>query len=449
VSRIPAQRSRLLLEQLRRFESPVLAPPELPPEEGPIVWASARGCHVEDVDGHRYLDAGAAFAVAAYGHAHPELVAAVCAQSQRLMHAMGDVYASENKGAFLERLAGLLPGDLEQSILGLSGADAVEAAIKTAALARPNCRTLAFHNAYHGLSLGALGHTAYRDSFRSPFAARLGSRISHAPYPYCYRCPMGLQHPACGLACLNYVRHLLDSPVSGCEDVGAVLVEPIQGRGGIVIPPAGWLKQLAELCAERSILLILDEIYTGFGRTGRRFACEHEGVVPDLICLGKAMSGGFPISAAVGTVEVMSAWRTAPGEARHTSTFLGHPVGCAVALAALEIFERERLEQRSARLGAYLLERLRRLAPDFAQIGELRGSGLMCGVELVSDKESRAPASELAWEVVLKMRRMGVLLLSSGSYGNVLSFTPPLIIEESELDELVMVFERALREALG
>lgn len=453
---IPGPASQALVDDLARYECPAITArrarraQESGVDQDPIVWREGRGAYIEDVDGNRYLDFTAAFAVSGYGHAHPELVQALTDQATRLMHGMGDVYPTDVKIAYARALARVLPGDLERSIFGQSGAEAVEAALKTAAMFSGRRRVLAFHGAYHGLSIGALGVTAYRDSFREPFHGAINHRVTHAPYPDCYRCPLGKERATCGLACLSYVRYLIESPAAGTEGLGAVIVEPIQGRGGCVIPPDEWMKGLAELCHEHDLVLILDEIYTGFARTGKRFAMEHTGIAPDVVCLGKGMSGGFPMSAAVGTPRVMDAWGASAGESIHTGTFLGNPMGCAVGLKAIELLERERYEEVSAALGEHLLEHLRRLQARFPdRIGDVRGRGLMVGAELVRSAHSRAPDGGLAVGVMHRMLQKGVLLLPSGVHGQVLSFTPPFVITRDEIDEMMALLEETLHELIS
>ena len=456
VTDVPGPISQAMVDDLAQHECPAITARrarragESGVTQDPIVWREGRGSYIKDVDGNCYLDLTAAFAVSGYGHAHPELVGALHEQSSRLMHGMGDVFPTDTKIAFAKKLAEVVPGTLQRSIFAQSGAEAVEVALKTAAVYSGRRRILSFHNGYHGLSLGALGVTAYRDSFRSPFSDLIPQRISHAPYPYCYRCPLGREHPSCELACLDYVKYLIEHPATGAEDVGAVIVEPIQGRGGEIVPPPGWLEGLAALCKKHDVVLIFDEIYTGFARTGRRFALEHSGVEPDLLCLGKGMTGGFPMSAVIGTPKVMDAWGASEGESIHTSTFLGNPMGCAVGLKALELLERERYEHTSATLGAHLLDRLRALQRRFPEhIGDVRGEGLMIGVELITDASSRTPNTQLSLAIVRGLLERGVLMLPSGPFGQVLAFSPPFVITRDELDEALIELEVVMKALIG
>ena len=398
---------------------------------------------VGDVDGNSYLDCTAAFAVASIGHCHPQVVEAVQKQSATLMHGMGDVHPTRLKVALAEQLEAVTPGSLGQALFATSGAEAVEAARKSCAVATGKAGLIAFTGAYHGLTYGALEATARAD-FRRPFAAQLARTVSFAPYPYCYRCPFGKAYPSCGLECLSHVERMLNDPASGADDVGGILLEPIQGRGGTIEPPPEFLPGLRRLCDERGILLILDEIFTGFGRTGAWFACDRVEVVPDLMAIGKALGGGMPISACVGTPEVMNRWPCSQGEAIHTSTFLGHPVACAAALTTLEVLRSEDLVTRSRLQGNYLKECLQALMLEHPEIGEVRGAGLMVGIELVEDRESRRPATDLSISLMKYALRHGLLILPEGTYGNVVGLTPPLTIDRDQIHWAVELIARGL-----
>jgi len=408
---IPGPCSRALADDLRRVESPnvtYLAP------DFPIFWEEAHGCIVTDVDGNRFLDVTSAFGVASIGHSHPRVVAAVQAQAEKLMHGMGDVHPSEVKVRFCERIARLVPLPHAQIILGQNGGDAVEAALKTALLATGRPGILAFENGYHGLSYGALDVTARAD-FRAPFQSQLGGFTRHLPY---------------GCSLTQIEAHLKT------HRPGAVLAEPIQGRGGIVVPPSGWLAGLRELCTAMNTLLILDEIFTGWGRTGDWFACRHENIIPDILCVGKAMGGGLPISACVASAELMSVWGESTGEALHTSTFLGNPLACAAGLAALSVLEEERLPERAAEIGAVFAHGLRELQAEFPdKIADVRGRSLMLGIEMASP--------QIALSLVPAALRQGLILLPAGD-GRVLEFVPPLTITEEQIAWCLETMRRLL-----
>jgi 4-aminobutyrate aminotransferase / (S)-3-amino-2-methylpropionate transaminase / 5-aminovalerate transaminase len=437
----PGPASRALAAELARWESPNVT---FLGDDFPVFWEAARGANVRDVDGNVYVDLTAAFAVAGAGHAHPRIVAAIREQAGTLLHGMGDVHPPEIKVRLLRTLAEVAPEGITRAVLANSGGEAVEAALKTAAIATGKPRVLAFHGGYHGLTYGALDVSG-REDFRAPFAAQLARNAVFAPYPYAYRSPFGREPEEVAAACLRYVEYLLDTPGTASEEIGAILAEPIQGRGGDIVPHPSFLPGLRRICDERGLLLILDEIYTGFGRTGRWFACEHTGVVPDLLVVGKALTGGLPFAACLGTEATMGAWPRSAGEAIHTSTFLGNPVGCAAALASIEVLRDERLVERSATLGEYLKGRLKEIGDEHPRVSEVRGIGMMVGVELVRDRASRAPAPELAGRVVVESLREGVLLLGGGIHGNVLSFSPPFVITREQMDHALGVLAGILR----
>ena len=418
----PGPRSRALAARLRQHESPNIT---FVSDDLPIGWAEANGANVLDVDGNVYIDLTAGFGVAATGHRNRNVVEAVRGQLDSLAHGLGDVHPPEIKVRLLERLAEITPPGLEMSILASSGAEAVEAALKTARLASGRPGVLCFSGAYHGLTYGALSVTD-GDLFRRPFENQLGIPTARLPFPEPYRPAPELQSRGdlLGATFELVSEHLAD------DRIGAILVEPVLGRGGIVIPPDGFLRGLREECDRRDLILIFDEVFTGFGRTGRWFACEHEGVVPDLLCIGKALSGMLPFSACVGRPEVMAAWPPSSGEAMHTSTFLGHPLACAAALAQIDEIESRGLVARSAQLGKTMLDQLREIRKRIPGIGDVRGRGLMAGIEFVRDDLSREPDRECAERLILDALRRGLILLGGG---HAVQLSPPLTITEQQL----------------
>ena len=400
----------------------------------PIVWERAKGVNVWDADGEKYLDLTAAFGVAAAGHANANVVKAGQQQMAKLLHAMGDVHPHALKAELARELSRITferwsdGKKTGKTIFCNSGFEAVEAALKTAMITGGKYGVIAFNGAYHGLGYGALNVT-HREFFRSPFRLQLREFANFVPFPT----------KTSDLA----VVETLISRLFQRGWVGAILVEPVQTRGGINVPPPGFLPMLRKLCDKHGALLILDEIYTGFGRTGKWFACEHSGVVPDLICLGKALTGGFPLSACVGRADIMdAAWPPSKGEAVHTSTFLGHPVGCAMALAQISEIRRLKLCERSAKLGEFLLEQLSILHPPSSILASVRGFGLMAGVELrLPDGK---PATAAALTAIKALLYDGYILLPEGEHSNVISFTPPLTITNAQLAKAVVALKEVL-----
>jgi 4-aminobutyrate aminotransferase len=437
----PGPRSRSLARRLRSVESRNIT---FVSDEFPIFWRRARGSNVWDADGNRYVDLTAGFAVAGAGHRNARIVRALRRQIAHLLHGMGDVHPPELKVRLLERLAKLSPWSECRGILANSGSEAIETALKTARLRTGKPGVIAFTGAYHGLTYGALAVTD-RELFRVPFEDQLNRHVLRAPFPHPFRPPAGIVgHADPGTASLAAVESLLAGP--GGSAIGCVIVEPVQGRGGDVVPPAGFLSGLARLCREHHLVLVFDEIYTGFGRTGRMFAFEHEDVVPDLLCVGKALSGALPIAACLGPAELMEVWPESTGEAKHTSTFLGNPLACAAAIASLGEIERLDLPVRARESGEYFRGLLTSLVSRHARVGEIRGRGLMIGMDLVRDPDSREPDPHLAEQLTVAALRRGWILLPSGPEGNVISFSPPLTISPDLIRRAVRMLDETLRE---
>lgn len=394
---IPGPRSRELARRLSIVESANITGPN------PIFWEEAWGANVRDVDGNVYIDLTAGFGVANAGHANANVVAAIQQQSSKLPHALGDVYPADVKVLLLEKLAAILPAPLSISILANSGAEAVEAALKTALMHTGKPGILAFENSYHGLTYGALAAT-HRVHFRKPFETQLFADVHFAPF-----------------SSIGAVNEIIEQ-----HDIGAILVEPIQGRGGINVPGDDFLPALRDLCDGRQRVLIFDEIYTGMGRAGYWLAAEKWNVVPDLAAIGKGLSGALPISACVGTAAIMRSWPSSQGEAIHTSTFLGNPIACAAALAQIDEIESGDLLLRATKLG----ERIRACALEWNV--EVRGIGLLQGI-----------VTPHALEICAACLREGVLLLAEGPNADVLAITPPAVITDEQLEHALSVIRRS------
>ena len=421
------------IETLRAYESRNVLFAE-PDGSWPIVWERAKGVNVWDADGKKYLDLTAAFGVAAAGHANPNVVKAGQKQMAKLLHAMGDVHPHALKAGLARELSRITFGRWSQktgkTIFCNSGFEAVEAALKTAMLGTGKQGVVAFAGGYHGLGYGALNVT-HRDFFRRGFHYQLREFGQFAAFPA----------KASDLSAVELARSagffaanaLAPSSSSRCRRAAAS-----------TLPPPGFLPLLRKLCDEHNALLIFDEIYTGFGRTGKWFGGEHSQTVPDLICLGKALTGGFPLSACVGRADIMdAAWPASRGEAMHTSTFLGHPVGCAMALAQIAEIEKLDLPGRSAELGIFLLDELQSKISNLKFQIAVRGIGLMAGVELVLPDGK--PATEASLNAIKTLLQRGYIFLPEGEHGNVISLTPPLTITKAQLAKTV----KALAEVLA
>ncbi len=422
---VPGPKSSTLSEQIRGLEAPGIN--TLYNDQPNIFWHSALGSNVLDVDGNRYVDLTSGFGVAALGHRHPKIVQAIYDQSKVLVHGLGDAIGHPGRLAASSRLKRISPIENTRVYFAVSGSDAVEIAVKTALLyqsarsrrAKPANRILAFDPSYHGLTFGALNLSS-RQAFKDPFSTHLHPQVQRLPF---------------GTAC-----ETVDSLFRQFGDFAAVILEPIVGREGILVPEANWLADLAETCRRHEVLLIADEIFTGFGRTGRWWAMEHESTVPDLICCGKAMANGMPIAAVLGAEELMQAWK-APGEARHTATFVAHPLACAAAAATLDTLEKEKLPQRADRLGPMIYDRIRHWPARFRELEAVRGRGLLWGLELKSSEAGSRFGAE-AWS-------HGILLLVGGPEGRVAQLVPPLTITEDQLDYSLKVLEDVFHQLSG
>jgi 4-aminobutyrate aminotransferase-like enzyme len=445
VSAIPGPQSRAYAEKLSCYEAREVT---FLTEGFPVFWERAEGVNVWDVDGNRFLDFTSAFAVTGLGHGAKAIRRALEDQSRKLLHAMGDVHPASVKVDLCELLSritferwGIGRG---KSILCNSGSEAVEAALKTLLLYSGKPGVISFTGGYHGLGLGAL-ETIGIPAFREPFQSLLGRFAVRLPYPSCFRCPFGRKEgfrlegdpfPNCSSSCLEELQKQIMATLKQRE-IGGILVEPIQGRGGEIVPPRDFLSMLRWICNNEKLLLIMDEIYTGFNRTGKLFACEHSGIIPDLICLGKGLTGGFPLSACVGRADIMDAWPASQGEALHTSTTLGNPLGCAMAMASIAEHLKSETQQLARTAGRQLKNSL--LAMKAPCVGNVRGVGALVGVELV--KPDGEPYNSLASAIMRQGLQDGLILLGGGVNGNVLSFAPAFTISDAEIDFLAAKLE--------
>ncbi len=403
-----------------------------------ITVKKAEGAYVESIDGKRYLDFASGLATTNIGHRHPAVVAAAKEQIEGLIHS-GCIFYYDSVVELAERLAEKTPDEIDMFFFSNSGAEAVEGAVKLARHATGRQAIIAFTGSFHGRSTGALALTSSSSRYRKGYHPLLPS-VFHAPYPYCYRCPMGRNPDECSIDCLRYLEGVFETLVSP-DEVACVVIEPVLGEGGYVVPPIGYMKRLREICTGHGILFVADEVQTGFGRTGRWFACEHFDIRPDIMALAKGIASGFPLSAVASTRRIMSGW--SPGA--HGTTFGGNPVSCAAACATVDTIEDEGLVDNARRLGEYALERLNELKQRHPSMGDVRGLGLMIGVELV--EEDKKPDAVLTRRVLAECEKRGLIVVECGRYKNVVRFMPPLIIKKEEMDEALAIFEEALGSA--
>ncbi len=402
----------------------------------PLVMERGEGAVVEDVDGNRFLDFNAGIAVVATGHAHPRVVEAVQEQAARFLHMSGTDFYYESMVELAEKLAALMPGDVPRRVyFGNSGAEAVEAAIKMARYHTGRDKFVAFFGGFHGRTMGALSLTGSKVIQRRGFHPSLP--VHHIPFPYCYRCAYNKEPSTCGVECVKELEERLFKTILPPEEVAAIVVEPIQGEGGYLVPPAKFHHELRRIADKYGILLIHDEIQSGMGRTGRMFAAEHFGVTPDIVTLAKGIASGMPLAATVARAEVMN-WP--PGA--HASTFGGNPVSIAAALTTIELLE-EDLMDNATRMGTHLMGRMADWPRRFKYVGDVRGLGLMIGVEIVRDHQTKERAPDLRDRLEMLAFERGLLILGCGP--NSIRLCPPLVITEDQADFAVDTLEACLR----
>jgi 4-aminobutyrate aminotransferase len=404
----------------------------------PFVMDHGKGSEVWDVDGNRFIDFNAGIAVTVTGHCHPAVVRAIQEQAAKFIHMSGTDFYYPQQIELAEKLTAITPGnEPKQVFLTNSGTEAIEAALKLARYATRRPRFLAFLGSFHGRSMGSLSLTASKSVQRKGFAPLLPG-VTHVPYGYCYRCPLHLKYPDCDIACVDYIEDVLFKTAVPPEEVAAIFVEPIQGEGGYVVPPPEFHVRLKELTERYGILFVADEIQSGMGRTGKMFAIEHWGVVPDIVCIAKGIASGMPLGAMVARKSLMT-WE--PGA--HATTFGGNPVCCAAALETIRLIEGGFMEN-AARVGQRMMDRLNEIMADHPTMGNVRGKGLMIGIELVKDKGTKESAPELRNEVVQRAFEKGLLILGCGP--NTVRFMPALNISQEIADEGLAIFEEAFTE---
>jgi len=429
----PGPKARELLKRDELFVSPSYS------RYYPLVVESASDCVVKDVDGNEYIDLNAGIACVNVGHNHPKVVSAIKSQCDRFLHYSNTDFYYEQVINLAEKLAEIVPGGSEKkTYFGNSGTEAIEAAIKLAKWHSRRQLFIAFINAFHGRTIGSLSFTASKPAQRRHFFPLMPG-VVHVPYGYCYRCPFKMTYPDCDYWCISFIDEYILQKYAPPEDVAAIIFEPIQGEGGYVVPPPEYFQRLKKLAERNGILTIADEVQSGIGRTGKWFAIEHWGVEPDIVCSAKALASGLPISATTASSRIMD-WPAGS----HASTFGGNPVSCAAALAVIDVVKEENLLDNANKQGVYALKRLTKCGEDNPIIGDVRGKGLMIGVELVEDKENKKPAAEKAKAVIIRCWKRGVALVTCGK--STLRLAPPLTIQREMLDAALDIVEDVINE---
>ena len=427
---IPGKKSAELIQLSKTYEPPCMA------DQVPVVWDHGEGVWIWDVDGNKYIDFTSGVLVTNIGHSHPHHVKTIQQQAERLMNCYS--FPTPERVTLSERLVKLLPPNMDKVFLLTTGAEATEAALRIAKRYTGKHEVLSFYGGFHGRTYGPMSVAGSLGTRRKFGPALPGGII--APYANCYRCFYDKQFPECDFFCLNQLDRIVESSSSG--DLGTVITEPYQGGAGFIFPPDGWLKALETWCQQRGLILIVDEVQSSFGRTGKMFMIEWEDVQPQMICLGKGFGSGMPASALAGESKIFECMR--PGEM--SSTTGGNPLASAASHAVLDIMEQEQLADNALRVGNYLKNRFLKLANTHRYLGEVRGKGLVMGLEIVADKAAKKPSPELTQQIIFKCGEYGMLLGKVGLFGNVIRIAPPLVIQEKEAEIGVAIMDRVLTE---
>ncbi len=430
VTPLPGPEARRIVALDQRYVSPSYT------RSYPLVARRASGAIVEDVDGNRFLDFSAGIAVVSTGHCHPRVVEAIQKQAAELIHMSGTDFYYEGMVRLGRKLAEIAPGDYHKKVYyGNSGTEAMEAAMKLARFHTRRDKFIAFLGAFHGRTLGALSLTASKPTQRRRFGPLIPG-VYHVPYAYCYRCPYGLQPETCAVECATVIERDLFRTAVPPEEVAAIVVEPIQGEGGYIVPPPKFLQELRRIATAHGIALVCDEVQCGMGRTGKMWASQHAAVEPDILAAAKGIASGMPLGVTIASAEFMD-W----GPGAHASTFGGNPVSIAAALATIDLLE-QGLVDNAARLGARMMERMREWPARFPVVGDVRGQGLMIGIEFVTDQQTKAKAGPLRDRVVQMAFERGLLVLGAGE--NVLRLMPPLVIDDVQADCALDILEASI-----
>ena len=430
---LPGPKAKQVVELDAKFMSPSFT------RDYPLVAKRGRGAVVEDIDGNSFLDFAAGIAVCSTGHCHPKVVEAIQKQAAELIHMSGTDFYYESLPMLAEKLSRTVPGAEDKKVFFTnSGSEAVEGAIKLARYATKRDKFIAFYGCFHGRTMGSLSMTASKSTQRKGFGALL-SGIEHIPYPYAYRCTHGHGAETCGAEILELLEGQIFKGLFDPEDVAGIIIEPIQGEGGYVPAPKFFLQELQRICRQQGIMLIVDEVQSGMGRTGKWWASEHAGIEPDILCSAKGIASGMPLGALVARSSVMT-WK--PGS--HGTTFGGNPVCLAAALATMDLIETQ-YKENARRMGEYLFKRMANWTDKFKIVGDVRGRGLMIGVEIVRDQRTKEKASDLRNAIVDSAFHNGLLILGAGS--NSLRLSPPLMIDEEQADFAVRTLEECIRQA--
>ncbi len=429
-TRLPGSKSKRLIARDERFVSQSYT------RTYPAVISHGKGAYLWDVDGNCYIDFHTGIGVCSTGNCHPKVVEAIKNQAEKAIHIPSADFYHEPVGRLAEKLSAIVPGKTpKRTFFSNSGTEAVETAFKLARYNRRKPRTIAFIGGFHGRTMGSLSLTSSKLNQRR-FFAPLVPEVTHVPYAYCYRCPFNLSYPKCDIECVKFIEQEILQKVAPAEEVAAIVVEPIQGEGGYIVPPPEYLPRLKALAQKYGILFITDEVQSGMGKTGKMFAMEHWGITADIVVVAKALASGMPLGACIASRKLMS-WE--PGS--HSTTFGGNPIACAAALVTIQLLENG-LMQNATRMGGYIMKFLKGMMKQYEVMGDVRGKGLMIGIEFVKDRKTKKEAPELTNQIAYECFKNGLMLLTCGK--NVIRFIPPLTISQRTTDQALDIFERAV-----
>ncbi len=431
-TQIPGPNSQELLEKKQKYVAKGIS------NGTPLFIDKAEGALMTDVDGNTFIDFYGGIGVINAGHCPQPVVKAIQDQAEKLLHSCFMVTMYDSFVDLAQKLTEITPGDFEKkTALVNSGAEAVENAVKIARAYTKRTGIIAFEMAFHGRTNMAMALTSKVKPYKHGFGPFVPD-VYKMPSAYCYRCYYRSSYPGCGMQCLQQFDRFFAAEVAP-ESIAAMIIEPVQGEGGFIVPPKEFLPGLKKIADQHGILLIVDEVQTGFGRTGKMFASEQYGVVPDIMTMAKSIAAGLPLSAVVGKAEIMDA----PGPGQLGGTFAGNPLSCAAALATIDYIEQEQLPHKAEKIGSVVMDRLKDMQEKYSLIGDVRGLGAMIGIELVKDRQTQEPAKEETGRIVQECLEQGLIIISAGVYGNVVRMLMPLVITDEQLEQALNILDNA------
>lgn len=438
ITEVPGPRSRELAERRARYMARGVS------TAVPIFAVQGKGAMIEDVDGNRFIDFAGGIGVLNVGYGHAEVVEAVKAQADRFFHTCFSVLMYQSAIDLAQRLVEITPGDFEKKVFfANSGAEAVENAVKIARYFTSRPAIISYDYAFHGRTLLTMALTGKVKPYKYRFDP-LAPEVYHVPSPYCYRCPSGRDAADCQIECLGLLDLALNSRVAP-DKVAAIIIEPVQGEGGFIVIPPRYMKALRELCSKNGILLIVDEVQSGFGRTGKMFGIEHSGVAPDLMTMAKSLAAGIPLSAVVGRAEVMDA----PHVGGIGGTYGGNPLACTAALKVIEVMQRDKLAEKGLALGEMVYSRFKQMQEKHRIIGDVRGLGAMVAMELVRDRKTKEPADTETAAILREAYKRGLVVIRAGMYDNVIRVLVPLVAEEAVVRQGLDILDASIQAVAG